>query len=156
MSRVKITILVFSSTFLIIQFIQPARNNNEQVLATDITKIIPVPGRIESILKNSCYDCHSNKTRYPWYSYIQPCGWWLASHIKKGKASLNFNEFGSYSNRKQQNKFRAIGKTIEDGSMPIGSYTLIHTDAKLTKDQKTFMLDWINKMKDSLSLKTIN
>ncbi len=153
MRLVKKILLVILIVFVAIQFIQPAHNNNNgQVLPTDITKIVPVPDRVVDIFKNSCYDCHSNNTRYPWYSYIQPGGWWMASHIKKGKADLNFNEFGSYSNRKQQNKLRSIAESIEDGSMPIPAYTIIHTDAKLSKDQKKLVLDWTSKTKDSLSL----
>ncbi len=74
----------------------------------------------------------------------------MASHIKNGKADLNFSEFGSYSKRKQQNKFRSIAKSIGEGTMPIGAYTIIHADAKLTKDQKALVTDWVNITRDSL------
>ena len=146
MSWIKKVLLALLVVFIVIQFIQPTHNNNKgQVLTTDITNTLQVPDSILDILKNSCYDCHSNNTRYPWYSYIQPGGWWLASHIRKGKADLNFNDFGGYSKRKQQNKLRSIGKTIEDETMPIPVYIILHADAKLTKDQKALVLDWINK-----------
>lgn len=137
--------------FVAIQFIQPAHNTSTQILPMDITKLYPLPEQVGAVLKNACYDCHSNNTRYPWYSSIEPGGWWMASHIKNGKTDLNFSEFGSYSKRKQQNKFRSIAKSIDEGSMPIGAYTIIHTDAKLTTDQKALITDWANKMKDSLS-----
>ncbi len=137
--------------FITIQFIQASHNSNTQVLPTDITNQYPIPEGVTAILKNSCYDCHSNNTRYPWYSYIQPGGWWMASHIKNGKADLNFSEFGSYSKRKQQNKFRSIAKSIDEGSMPIGAYTIIHTNAKLKKDQKTLVTDWANRTRDSIT-----
>lgn len=153
MSRIKKVLLAILIVVVAIQFIQPARNNNNgQVLTTDITKTIPVPDRILDIIKNSCYDCHSNNTRYPWYSYIQPGGWWMASHIKNAKADLNFSDFGSYSNRKQLNKLRSISKSIQDETMPIKPYLIIHTDAKLAKDQKILVLNWINKTRDSISL----
>ncbi len=137
--------------FIVIQFIRPAHNTSGQVLPTDITKTIIVPDKILDVFKNSCYDCHSNDTRYPWYINIQPMGWIMADHIKEGKQNLNFSEFGTYSKRKQANKLRSLAETINDGSMPISSYTIMHTDAKLTKDQKALLLDWINKTKDSLS-----
>lgn len=153
MSRIKKVLLAILILVVAIQFIQPARNNNNgQVLATDIIKTFPVPDRILDVLKNSCYDCHSNNTRYPWYSFIQPGGWWMASHIKDAKADLNFSDFGSYSNRKQQNKLKSIAKSIQDETMPIKPYLIIHTDAKLSKEQKALVLDWINKTRDSLSL----
>ena len=139
--------------FVAIQFIQPAGNISKEILATDISKVFIIPENVQSVLKNSCYDCHSNNTRYPWYSYIQPGGWWMASHIKEGKENLNFSEFGTYSKRKQQNKLRSSAKTIDDETMPIKPYLIIHTNAKLTKDQKTLVADWINKTKNGLSLK---
>ena len=92
------------SGFVAIQFIQPDQNRSSDVMQTDIQRIYIVPGKVLAVLQNSCYDCHSNNTQYPWYSFIQPGAWWMASHIRKGKADLNFSEFGAYSNRKQQSK----------------------------------------------------
>lgn len=137
--------------FIVIQFIQPSKNSSEEILPTDFSNVFTVPENVKDVLKASCNDCHSNNTHYPWYSFIQPGAWWMASHIKEGKANLNLSEFGTYSKRKQQNKLRSIAKSIEDGSMPIQAYTIMHADAKLTKDEKALVLDWINKTKDSLS-----
>jgi hypothetical protein len=153
MSRLKKILLVILIAFIAIQFIQPARNKSGQVLPTDISKVYTIPNQVQSVLKNACYDCHSNNTNYPWYSNIQPGGWWLASHIKRGKAELNFSEFGAYSSRKQRSKLNSIVKTIEDGTMPFPSYILIHKNARLTKDEKAIVINWANNTKDSLSLK---
>ena len=60
------------------------------------------------------------------------------------KKELNFNEFGSYSNRKQQSKLEAIGKQIKSGEMPLSSYTLLHHDAILTETQKQTIIQWID------------
>ena len=139
--------------FIVIQFIRPAHNTSGQVLPTDITKTINVPDKILDVFKKSCYDCHSNDTRYPWYINIQPMGWIMADHIKTGKANLNFSEFGSYSKRKQANKLRSLAETINDGSMPISSYTIMHTDAKLSEENKKLITGWVAKTRDSLSLK---
>ena len=136
---------------VVIQFIQPVHNKSEQILSTDITKVFTVPENVQAALKTSCYDCHSNNTRYPWYSFIQPGAWWMASHIKHGKADLNFSEFGNYTKRKQQNKLRFIVKSIEDKTMPLPSYTLIHTNTKLSKENEALVVDWATKIKDSLS-----
>ena len=138
--------------FVLIQFIQPARNKTDQIQSTDIQKVFTVPDKALVLLQNSCYDCHSNNTRYPWYSFIQPVGWWMASHIRKGKADLNFSEFGAYSNRKQQSKLQAIANSIKDETMPISSYTLLHKNTKLSTDDKAIILAWIEETKDSLSL----
>ena len=153
MALLKKILLVILVVFICIQFIRPARNISGQVLATDITKEVNVPGKVLNVLKNSCYDCHSNNTRYPWYVNIQPMGWLMARHIRNGKANLNFSEFGNYSNRKQTNKLRAIETSIKESSMPLSSYMIMHTNAKLTQEDKKLISDWATQTKDSLSAK---
>ena len=153
MKRYKKILLVLLIVCIAIQFIQPAHNASGQVLPIDITKTVSVPDKVLDIFKNSCYDCHSNNTRYPWYVYIQPMGWMMARHIKNGKKNLNFSEFGSYSLRKQVNKLRAIETSIKEESMPLSSYTIIHTDAKLSEEDRKLITDWISNTKDSLENK---
>jgi hypothetical protein len=153
MSLIKKILLVVLILIIAIQFIRPARNESGQPSPADISKIDSVPGYVQAILKTSCYDCHSNHTNYPWYSRIQPVGWWLASHIKDGKEELNFSEFGQYSIRRQRSKLFAITKSIEDGTMPLRSYTLVHSHSRLTAHEKALLINWANQAKDSLSLK---
>ena len=153
MNLFKKIVLVILVVFVAIQFIRPAHNTSGQVLPTDITKTVNVPDKVLDVFKNSCYDCHSNDTRYPWYVNIQPMGWMLAKHIKEGKENLNFSEFGTYSNRKQANKLRSIAKSIDDGSMPISSYTIMHTDAKLSEENKKLITDWVTTTRESLTIK---
>ena len=128
--------------FIAIQFFRPARNLNAAVLPVDITQTVHVPDSVMTILKNSCYDCHSNNTRYPWYANVQPVAWWLNSHVKDGKHELNFSEFGNYTLRRQQNKFKGINNEVKSGDMPLSSYTLIHTTAKLNAAEKKMIADW--------------
>jgi hypothetical protein len=106
---------------------------------------------VAGVLKTSCYDCHSNNTRYPWYANIQPVGWLLANHVKDGKEELNFNEFTSYSKRRQLSKMKSIQNSIKDGSMPLPAYTVFHNDAKLSEESKASILQWTSKVIDSLS-----
>ncbi len=136
-----------------IQFIQPARNKSNSILPTDIEKIVAVPANVSGILKTSCNDCHSNNTQYPWYSFIQPGAWLMASHIKNGKAMLNFSQFGELSNRKQQSKLQGIIDQLKDDEMPIYSYKLFHRNADLTTAQKTILMNWAGSVKDSISAK---
>lgn len=150
MRFLKKILLAFLIAFIAIQFIRPARNISGQVLPTDITKQVNIPNMVLNVLKTSCYDCHSNNTRYPWYVNIQPVGWMLAKHVKDGKENFNFSEFGSYSIRKQANKLRAVVSSIKEGSMPLSSYTLIHTNARLGQESKNLIIDWATKTRDSL------
>jgi hypothetical protein len=138
---------------LLIQFYQPARNLDfGQVLQIHFTKIYAVPSDVKSILRTSCYDCHSNNTQYQWYSYIQPARMFLDSHIKEGKKNLNFSTFGDYSQRKQGNKLERIVKQIESDEMPLASYTLIHKNAILTQENKKILINWIESKRDSISI----
>lgn len=153
MKRLKKLLFAIVIVLIAIQFIQPARNVSGQMLPTDIIKAYNLPANVEIIFKNACYDCHSNNTHYPWYMNIQPMGWLMAHHIKDGKEKLNFSEFGSYSRRKQRSKLREIESSIHDESMPLSSYTLMHKDAKLTKDDRMILIGWARKTKDSLAAK---
>lgn len=134
-----------------IQFIQPARNKNGQVLPTAISKMYSLPENVQATLKIACYDCHSDNTQYPWYADVQPVGWVLDRHIKEGKEELNFSEFGSYSHRRQINKLKAIVNSIHDDNMPLSSYTLMHKKARLSAAEKISIIDWARKTSDSLS-----
>lgn len=137
--------------FLLIQLYQPARNIGlEQDITANFTKVYNVPKNVEAIFRTSCYDCHSNNTNYPWYSYIQPVRMVMESHINEGKENLNFNEWGNYSSRKQNNKLDRIAKQIQSNEMPLSSYTMIHKNATLSATQKKEVLDWISQLKDSL------
>ena len=138
--------------FLLMQLYQPARNESfEQDITANFTKVYNVPKNVEAILRTSCYDCHSNNTNYPWYSNVQPVGFFMEHHIKEAKEDLNFSEWGNYSKRKQENKLDRIVKQIKSDEMPLASYTLIHKNARLTTVQKEEIMDWLSKIKDSIS-----
>ena len=133
--------------FLLMQLYQPARNlGYEQDLTANFTKAYNVPKKVETIIRTSCYDCHSNNTIYPWYSYLQPIRFFMDSHINEGKENLNFSKFGKYSKRKQESKLDRIVKQIKSNQMPLASYTLIHKNAILSATQKAEVINWINKL----------
>lgn len=132
--------------FLGIQFIPRNYNQTEEIPATDLMKVENVPQEVETIIRTSCYDCHSNNTNYPWYHQIQPITWYLDDHIEEGKEELNFSDFGDYSERRQKSKLRSFLSQVQDGEMPLSSYTLIHWDAKLSNADKEILEEWIDKM----------
>lgn len=151
MSRLKIGLILLLVILVAVQFVQPARNQSVQASSGGIASVINVPENVQAILQNSCYDCHSNNTRYPWYATLQPGAWWMAWHIEEGKAELNFDEFGNYSKRRQLSKLKAIQGSIEDKSMPLPSYTFIHRNANLSQKDQKLLKDWIEISKDEIS-----
>jgi hypothetical protein len=152
-ARLKKTAIVTGAAFVLIQFVQPARNQSGQVLDTDISRVVTVPESVRGIFSKSCYDCHSNNTRYPWYANIQPGGWFMAYHVRNGKEKMNFSDFGSYTKRRQESKLKSIASQIEDDAMPLCSYTLLHPDARLAPGEKDAIIQWANTARDSLTSK---
>ena len=153
MSKAKQIMIMLLVVFVAIQFIQPARNKNGQVMLTDISKTQTIPPMIDTLLKTVCYDCHSNTTKYPWYANLQPVGWILNWHIQKGKMELNFSDFGAYSLRRQQSKLKSIASQVNNNAMPLTSYTWIHKNTKLSKESKALISDWAMKSIETIAAK---
>lgn len=147
---VKISVLILFFVFVGLQFIPRTRNQSNSILETDFTKTFNVPNNIQNLLKNSCYDCHSNDTRYPWYNNIQPAAWFLEGHILSAKKELNLSEFGGYSKRRQKSKLKSIISQIETEAMPLPSYTWIHWDAKFSEQEKKLLEDWLSDLRNGL------
>lgn len=133
-----------------IQVVPTSLNQSEVVPATDFMTVNQVPKRIQRKIQISCYDCHSNNTQYPWYNKIQPVAWILEDHVKEGKEELNFNEWDTYSSRKKRSKVKSIINQIEDGEMPLPSYTWVHKNAVLNKEEKDMIIQWFETLEDSL------
>ena len=137
---------------IIIQFFKPERNLSTTKSANDITNKYAVPASVQEILKNSCFDCHSNNTVYPWYANIQPVAWWLADHVNEGKRELNFSEFLTYSPKKAHHKLEEINEMVKEGEMPLQSYTIIHQNAKLSEAQKLEIATWADGLMKEIAL----
>jgi hypothetical protein len=136
--------------FVAIQFIRPTKNKATGIAANDISTKYTIPKEVDSILKTSCNDCHSNNTNYPWYANIQPIAWWLDDHIKEGKRELNFSEFASYRIGRQYRKLEEINDEVKEDKMPLKSYTKIHKNAILNEQQKLALANWVTALRDSI------
>lgn len=135
--------------FVIMQFIRPEKNLSADK-TKDITTLYPMPDSVQVIVNKACADCHSNKTQYPWYANVQPLYFWLDHHIQEGKREINFNEFASYRIGKQNHKLKEVIEQIEEGEMPLASYTLIHKEAKLTELEKATLVNWCKNVMDTI------
>lgn len=135
---------------VVIQFIRPERNISEVPSANDIRVHYSVPADVESILKRACFDCHSNNTYYPWYTNIQPVGWWLQNHINEGKGELNFSEFAAYSPKKADHKLEEVVELVEEKEMPLKSYTWVHKEAVLNAQEIETLVNWANSLRATI------
>lgn len=139
---IKKILYVLIAALVIIQFIRPKQNVSAGPFTNDVSTKFPANDHVASILKQSCYDCHSNNTSYPWYANVQPVTWWLQDHVNEGKKELNFSEFATYTAKRQRKKFNEIMDEVKEGKMPLPSYTWIHKDAILTAEQKAALYKW--------------
>ncbi|GAB3661619.1 heme-binding domain-containing protein [Echinicola sediminis] len=131
------------AVLVIIQFIKPEKNTSNAQPAP-MSEKYAIPEDVEGILQKACNDCHSNSTEYPWYSNFQPVAWWMDGHIQHGKKHLNFDNFTKASIARQNHKLEEIIEVIEEGEMPLKSYTSLgmHAEANLTEDEKASLTSW--------------
>ena len=139
---IKKILIILLIVLVIIQFFHPKKNIATAAPANPVAAVYKVPEEVQKILAASCNDCHTNNTIYPWYSKIQPVDWWLANHVNEGKQELNFDEFASYSARRQYKKMEEVVKEVKEEGMPLDSYTWAHKNAVLSADQKQALITW--------------
>jgi len=126
-----------------IQFVRPNKNSQELETLDDFLIIEKVPKSIKTLIKNSCYDCHSNQTNYLWFDNIVPVAWYVDNHIKEGKEHLNFSNWATLDARDRAGVISKIAVNIVDDKMPLSSYVKIHPEAKLNENQKEVILNWL-------------
>ena len=136
-------ILGLVGVLIVIQFVPQEKNLSDDQLY-DISKKYEIPAEVHTILQNACNDCHTNKSTYPWYSHIQPVGFWLNHHINDGKRHLNFSTFTKMPIAVQNHKLEEVIEQVEEGEMPMPSYTYfgLHSNAKLTEADRAKIVDW--------------
>ncbi len=148
---VKIVAVVLLAGFAAIQFVQVDKTNPPINESETLEAAVPVPPDVSLILGRSCNDCHSHKTRYPWYSYVQPAGWFLRDHVDHGRSHLNFSVFNTYSESKKKKKLEEICEMVESGSMPLASYLWIHRDAILAPTEGRALCEWTKSLEPRLA-----
>ena len=131
-----------------IQFVGPARSNPITPAAQAVEAHLQLNPQVSSILGRSCGDCHSNKTRWPWYSRVAPVSWFVIDHVNEGREHLNFSEWGRYDTSEREEMLEHICKEVKSGAMPLSSYTRLHSDAILSPDDQRALCDWANSQRD--------
>jgi hypothetical protein len=115
--------------------------------ATDFIALTLPNEEVSGILKRACYDCHSNQPSFPWYTNIAPVSWWIKHHIDEGSHHLNFSIWGTYTYKRKNHKLDECIEMVEEDEMPMSSYTLMHTDSKLTDAQKLQLVEFFKGLK---------
>jgi hypothetical protein len=124
------------------QFIRPSRVNPAEVAGRGIERHVRMTPEVESVLRRSCMDCHSNRTEWPWYSHVAPASWLVVNHVNDGRRHLNFSEWARFERDESQMMLGHMCKEAQGGSMPMPSYTLVHRDTKLSERDVRTLCDW--------------
>ena len=127
---------------IISQFFSPEKNEGDLISVVPFLNETNPPENVKLILETTCFDCHSNKTNYPWYNDITPVNYWLDSHIKDGKKHLNFSKWSSYSLKRKEHKMDELYEEVEQGEMPLSSSTWTHSESNLTQYQVDAVVTW--------------
>ena len=94
------------------------------------------------LAKRACFDCHSNETVWPWYSYIAPVSWLVTGDAEKGRKELNFSEWGkTRAGRGGPDKAEEAAELIMEGKMPLPIYLPLHPEANLSAAEKQLLID---------------
>ena len=133
---------IIAILFLLMQAIRPEKNLGEMNAPEDLLQVSGVPDTLAVLFINSCYDCHSDHTRYPWYGSLAPSSWLLASHIREGKSNLNFSSWGFLDKAQKISLLERICDECSEGLMPLKSYTLLHRSTILEESETEAICSW--------------
>lgn len=134
----RIIIIVLIVVFIGIQFVPVSKTN------PPVTGEIEAPENVRQVLRNSCYDCHSNEVKWPWYSNIAPASWLVAHDVNEAREHMNFSEWQSYSADDKADDIEDIWEEIDEGEMPLWYYLILHNDARLSESDKVTIHNWVN------------
>jgi hypothetical protein len=127
---------------VISQFFGPAKSNPATDASQSIESRLHVTPQVAAILDRSCKDCHSNKTRWPWYSNVAPVSWFVIGHVNEGRQHMNLSEWGRYTQSDVDGLLKRVCREVKSGGMPLSSYTPLHPGSKPSAEDVKTLCDW--------------
>src|SRR5882672_254132 len=137
-------IIVLAIIFVGMQFVRPAKTNPPIDPSQTIEAHTQMTPTVAAMLDRSCNDCHSNKTRWPWYSNVAPVSWFVINHVNDARKDLNFSEWSKRDADRQSRKLQQMCDEVTDGAMPLSSYTPMHAGSKLSAADVKTLCEWAN------------
>ena len=107
-----------------------------------VTGEIKAPEEVMAILHRSCFDCHSNETKWPWYSYVAPASWLVAKDVRDGRGHINFSEWADYNSKQKEHKQEECGEMVAIGEMPLWFYLPLHSESNLSEEDIELLVSW--------------
>ncbi len=125
-----------------LQLTNPRHENPPILPGHDLMASNPPPPAIAAMLKNSCYDCHSHETKWPWYSYVAPVSWYIVRDVTAARAVMNFSDWPRGDEKRVRKRWRNVADDLESRDMPMPQYTRMHPEARLTDEQRAEFIKW--------------
>jgi hypothetical protein len=138
----RVGLAVVAAVFAVTQLVPVDRHNPSANVSMSIEMSEKVPAPVERVLRSSCLNCHSNRTSWPWYSYVAPVSWVVAHDVRAGRRKLNFSEWGAYSGEKREQKLEEICDQVINGDMPNPKYLWVHRSARPTSAEREAICQW--------------
>ncbi len=143
-SSLKYGVLTFLLLFTAVQFLPLDRSNPPG------GKLIPAPSDVQQVLQKACYDCHSNQTRWPWYSRVAPFSWLVAHDVQEGRQELNFSRWDQYTPTQKMKKLKKVVEEVEEGEMPPRLYLWLHPEAALKVQDRELLIQWARDLSEQI------
>jgi hypothetical protein len=128
----KIVVYFVVFVAIVIQFIRPDFKNP----VIDEKVALNTDPQVMHVLKNSCYDCHSSETKYPWYQNVAPVSWIMSDHIVRGRKALDFSNWANIDPKIKLERLERAAQVINNNMMPKHEYLLMHKNAVLNNEDK--------------------
>ena len=106
------------------------------------TEKLVMPDNVQQIMQRSCFDCHSNETAWPWYSYVAPVSWLVKHDVEEGREHLNFSEWDKLNQKRKMKRLEEIVEEVEEGKMPMPIYLIMHGDAEVSAAELAVLREW--------------
>jgi hypothetical protein len=146
MQKFKKIVFWFLVGFAIIQFIPIDKANRPIDRRKNFIDVKKTPPKISELIKNACYDCHSDETVYPKYAYIAPFSWSIKSHVNEGREHLNFSVWETYNDDLKRSMLTKSIQMIENKVMPMPAYIIYHKEANLTDAERALLIKYLEEI----------
>jgi len=133
------------------QFVGPAKTNPSADPAQSVFARLETPSAVKATLERACNDCHSNNTRWPWYTSVAPVSWWTIDHVNQGRSHLNFSAWGQLRPQDAASLLGEICEEVESAGMPLPSYLRMHSEARLSLEDRKGVCLWAVAQRNKLT-----
>ena len=146
-TSIKVGLLALAAIVLALQLYPVDRSN------PPVTGAMALPeGDTGAVLRAACMDCHSNETTWPWYSRVAPASFFVAEHVEEGREHVNFSTWTTEDAESRAHMLEEIVEVLEEGEMPLRSYTLLHPGARLDEGQRRLLMQWAREQRGALGV----